>query len=304
MKTDKPINQLVREFLSEQDVNENSRYQYKINLNQFIHFCVTSKLNPRALRRADIISYKSKLLKLNRSPSTIDCYLTTVRKFFAWLELNSIYDNIAAGVHSPKRYRGHRKNYLKVDQVKKLLASIDRTNVVGMRNYAVVNLMLRAGVRRCEVCRMKVDDVYLKENRNVMRLQRKGHLEKDQVLGITEKIMQPIHDYLLERKDLQSNQPLFMNHGPNGRGLGITPDALSRMVRAVLHACGIDDKRITGHSLRHTAAITSLRAGATIEQVQEMLGHTSIETTKIYISAIEDETRLNNPAVQALDSAF
>lgn len=304
MKSDKTINHLVREFLSEQDVNDNSRYQYNVNINQFIHYCVVSKVNVRHPRRADIIAYKAYLLRQGKSPSTIDCYLTTVRKFFAWLEGNGIYDNIAAGVHSPKRYRGHRKNYLRVDQVKELLASVDRSTIVGKRDYAIINLMIRAGVRRVEVCRMLVDDVYINDGKYVMRLQRKGHLEKDQVLGITDKILEPIEEYLIARGDLRGNEPLFMNHSYNGRGLGVSQDYVSRMVRRYLNKIGVIDKRITGHSLRHTAAITALKAGAKLEQVQEMLGHTSVETTKIYISAIEAEIRLDNPAVRALDGAF
>ncbi len=304
MKSDKTINHLVREFLSEQDVNENSRYQYKININQFIHYCVVSKIDVRRPKRADIIAYKAYLLRGGKSTSTIDCYLTTVRKFFAWLEGNGIYDNIAAGVHSPKRYRGHRKNYLRVAQVKELLSSIDRSSLVGKRDYAIINLMIRAGVRRVEVCRMMVDDVYMNEGKYVMRLQRKGHLDKDQVLGITDKILEPIHEYLIERGNLNGSEPLFMNHSWNGKGQGVSQDYVSRMIRKYLNEIGVNDKRITGHSLRHTAAITALKAGAKLEQVQEMLGHTSVETTKIYISAIEAEIRLDNPAVRALDTAF
>lgn len=304
MKSDKTINQLIREFLSEQDVNDNSRYQYKINMNQFVTYCVVSKINVRHPKRSDIIAYKAYLLRQGKSTSTIDCYLTTVRKFFSWLESNGIYDNIAAGVHSPKRYRGHRKNYLRVDQVKELLSSIDRSSVVGKRDYAIINLMIRAGVRRVEVCRMLVDDVYLNDGKSVMRLQRKGHLEKDQVLGITDKILDPIEEYLIDRGNLKGSQPLFMNHSYNGRGQGVSLDYVSRMIRKYLKKIGVTDKRITGHSLRHTAAITALKAGAKLEQVQEMLGHTSVETTKIYISAIEAEIRLDNPAVRALDDAF
>ena len=61
---------------------------------------------------------------------------------------------------------------------------------------------------------------------------------------------------------------------------------------------------MTCHSLRHTAAIRTLKAGADVYEVQQMLGHSDIKTTTIYLRAIEEETRVNNRAVRILDKVL
>ena len=304
MNSEKPINTIIREFLEDQDVKPVSRYQYKVNLNRWLYYCVREKVDVRNPRRADVIAFKSWLQQQNKSTSTVDGYLTTVRKFFGWLELQNIYENVAAGVHSPRKYRGHRKGYLKPEQVTQMLKKMPRQSISDLRNFAIVNLMIRTGVRRVEVQRLDVGDVYMQDGRPVMRLQRKGHDEKDQVIGITDKVLDPINDYLVLRDDLKDSDPLFVNHSHFHSTQRINEDTISRMIKTALRSIGVDDRKITAHSLRHTAAITALRSGATLIEVQQMLGHTSIETTRIYTSAIDAELCLDNPAVRALEDAF
>lgn len=304
MKSDKPIKQLIDEFLEDQDVREKSRYQYKVNLDQWLRYCITQVVNIRAPRRADVINYKSTLLSENKSPSTIDGYLTTVRKFYGWLEGCGIYENIAAGVHSPKKYRGHRKDYLTPDQVTAMLKAMPRNSLSEIRNYAIVNMMVRTGIRRVELWRMNVRDIYESGGRWVMKIQRKGHWEKDQILGLTSKVVDPVFEYLSLRKSAKEDEPLFINHSKYNPNERINPDYVSTMIKGAIGLIGVHDKKITGHSLRHTAAITAIRSGATLQEVQEMLGHRNIETTKIYLSAIDEETRYDNPAVRAIELSY
>ncbi len=304
MNSEKPINVIVREFLEDQDVKPISRHQYKVNLNRWLYYCVRQKVDVRNPRRADVIAFKGFLQQQNRSPSTIDGYLTTVRKFFGWLELRGIYENVAIGVHSPKKYRGHRKGYLKPAQVTAMLTKMPRETMSDIRNFAIINLMLRTGIRRVEIQRMNVGDVYMVDGHPAIRLQRKGHDEKDQVIGITDKVLYPINDYLVLRCDIKDSDPLFINHSRYHPDQRINEDTISRIIKKAIRSIGIDDSKITAHSLRHTAAITALRSGADLIEVQQMLGHTSIETTRIYTSAIDDELRLDNPAVRALEDAF
>jgi integrase/recombinase XerD len=304
MNSEKPIKTLVTEFLQDQDIKEISRMQYQVNLNRWLIYCIREKIDVRNPRRADVITFKNYLLKQEKSTNTVDGYLTTVRKFFSWLELQGIYDNVAAGVHSPRKYRGHRKGYLKPEQVTKILSMMPKNTFSEIRNFAILNLMVRTGIRRVEVQRMNVGDIYLNEGRPVIRLQRKRQDEKNHVIGVTDKIIDPIQNYLVLRNDIKDTDPLFVNHSRYHAGSRINEDTISRLIKQAFRAAGIDDKKITAHSLRHSAAITALRSGSALIEVQEMLGHTSIETTRIYLSAIDAEIRLDNPAVRALDVAF
>ena len=299
----KPISELVGEFLGEQDVNRLSRDTYKSAIAQFLRWVVVSKLDFWKIKKFNIIQYKDSLLKSGESLYTVDLYMTVVRKFFQWLEDQGLSTNVTLGVRSPKKRNSFRKGYLKVDQVKRLLDSIDRDSITGKRDFAMISLMVRAGFRRVEICRMTIGDVRNGEPITI-RLQRKGHLEKDVEVGITGKMLETIHDYIICRGDLKESDYLFVSHARGYKETNLNPVMVSRIVKRRLREIGLDSRSLTCHSLRHTAAILSLKAGATIYDVQQMLGHVSIETTKIYLRAIEEETRINNRAVHTLDELF
>ncbi len=299
----KAISEYIDEFLGEQDVNELSRGTYKRVVNMFLRWVVFSKLDFWKMKKYNIIQYKDYMLKAGKSLSTIDLYMTVVRKLFQWLEDRGLADNIAAGVRSPKKRNTFKKGYLRIEEVKKLLDSIDRTTLVGKRDYALISIMVRAGFRRVEVCRMIVDDIKNGEQATIM-LQRKGHMEKDAEVGITDKMLEALHDYIICRGDLTELDYLFVSHARGYQKAVLTETMVSRIVKQRLRGIGLNSKFLTCHSLRHTAAILSLKAGATIYDVQQMLGHVSIETTKIYLRAIEEETRINNRAVHTLDELF
>jgi len=304
MKSEKTTTELIEMFLQDQDVNNLSRREYKIYLKRWLFYCVCQKIDVRNPRRADVIAYKSFLQKQGKAVCTVDIYLSTVKRYFGWLEDQGIYSNIAAGVHSPKRYKGHRKGYLHPDQVTAMLNKMPKVTIIDLRNFAIVNMMVRSGIRRIELQRMNVGDLKVIEGNPIVKLQRKGRVEKDSNLGLTCKIVDPINDYLCLRESANDNEPMFINHCHFHSNQRISVITISRIIKKALKNVGVDDSRITAHSLRHTAAITALRAGASLLDVQQMLGHSSMETTRLYLTAIDEELKLNNPAIHSLDDSF
>ena len=292
----KPVNEVISEFLSYQDVNALSRNEYKCVVNYFTRWVVMNGLDFWQLKRSDILRYKSDMLKKRMSVYTIGLYLTVVRKLFEFLSLEGYYDdNIALGVKSPKKDTEYRKGYLSTDQVKELLGKINRESIVGKRDYAIISLMVRTG--------MMVGDITSGE-RTLINLQRKGKVDKSCRIGVTDKVLDAIHDYLVCRGDMAEDSPLFITHKKGYATQGVSDFMISKMIKRYLCAIGLDDKHYTCHSLRHTAAILSLKAGASIYDVQQMLGHTSIETTRIYLRAIDAEKRVDNAAIRRLDELF
>jgi len=302
MNTDKPILQLMDEFLANHDVRENSRKKHRDNLHFYIGWTTRNAdvVNPK---RSDILRYKQYLIDSGKSPSTIDNYLVSVRQFYKYLEDSGIYENIAAGVHSPTKYTGYRKAPLQPDQVATLLAAVKKSSLVGLRDYAIINLMVRTGMRCCEVARTNVKNLRIENKIWVIYIQGKGHYEADRALGLTEKVVGPISEYIREN-NLQESSPLFLNHAHASNGTRITTLTISKIVKRYLRSIGIDSGKITAHSLRHTAAISALKAGATILDVQSMLGHRSVETTMIYQRSIEEERQREGTAVRFLDNAY
>jgi integrase/recombinase XerD len=303
MNSDKPILQLMDEFLSYQDVRENTRKKYRDSLHVFINWLTRNGdvINPV---RQTIIAYKKSLIESGKASSTTDNYLVSVRQFFKYLEDSGIYDNVAAGIHSPKKYQGYRKGYLKPEEVNRLLSCINRITLQGKRDYAIINLMVRTGMRCIEVTRTDIRDLTTEGNHWIIMIQGKGSWEKDRALGLSNKVVAPIKDYLNELEHITESTPLFCNHAYVSNDTRISTLTISKIIKKYLRSIGINDSKITAHSLRHTAAITALRNGASLTEVQHMLGHRSPNTTMIYLRAIEEELRREGTAVGRLDNAY
>lgn len=297
------FSKLTKDFAENQDIRPDSQELYKRILAQFAKWVVISGKNIKLLKRADIIEYKAYLIRTNKAENTIDSYLTVVRRFFEWCESIGEHENIAAGIKLRHKHIGYRKEHLSREEITRLFSVIDRDKITGKRDYAIINLMLRSGIRCIEAARLRVCDVYMSPGKNWMLLQRKGDNARTERLGLTPKALQPVIDYIQYRGVSDEEEPVFVTHCTIGE-VGLTPKGISRIVTDYLKKAGIYSKTKTTHSLRHTAAVQAIKSGVPIKEVQIMLGHRRVETTEIYLESVNNELRLDNPAVRALDEAF
>lgn len=297
MNTDKLIKELVEEFISEMDSKKSVQDNTKWVLNRFITWMVKSGIDVRNPRRADIIHYKNAIIDEGKTPTTVNRYLAPVRSFFAWLERIGVYTNIAAGIKSPKDDRDFRKDYLKPDQIIQLLSSIPVERITGLRDYAMINLMVCTGLRRVEVMRLTISDMIQVDGEMVLKIQRKGRTYKEKI-KIENEVYDPIEMYLVARTSYSDSDPLFANHSRHAHSQ-LSKEMFSKIVKKYLTNISTS-KRLTCHSLRHSAAINLLSLGKSIYDVKELLGHKSVETTQHYLRAIEAERRYNNPVARDL----
>jgi integrase/recombinase XerD len=306
MKTDRPIIELINEFLENLDVRDTARKRYRENLTVFITWLVKNSADIRNPKRSEVILYKESLINAKKAVTTIDTYLVPVRQFFKWLENEGIYDDIAAGVHSPRRYQGYRKSYLSADQVNGLLRSVNRGTIQGKRDYAIINLMVQTGLRCIEISRMDVADVVsVKAKGWTLMIQGKGHIAKDREVNVPNDLMGPVWEYLKERDITPGeNPPMFINHSHNKGGERFTQLSISKIIKRYMRSVNIDSVKLTAHSLRHTAAINAIKAGAKINEVQSMLGHRYSSSTDIYLRALEAETAQEGTAIRLLGNYY
>ena len=135
-------------------------------------------------------------------------------------------------------------------------------------------------------------------------IQGKGRDEKDNFVILTDKVYQPIVRYLATRGKLSGSEPLFTSTSNNSRGDRLTTRSISGMAKEGLRAIGLDEKVYTAHSLRHTTAVNILRAGGSMEQVQDTLRHANINTSQIYTATVKEEMRLKNSGERLIDAMF
>ncbi len=288
-------------FVSCQDVKESSRNLYTRTLKLFFEWVENKGKVIGELGRTDILEYKDELFTKGLSSLSVASYLTSLRKFYEWAESERLSPNIAKGVKTPRRVQAFKKQHLTEEKSTELL---EHYASLSLRDYAIVNLILRTGLRTIEVVRADVGDITFKEDRRILRVWGKGHDTKDDFVVLTEKAYLPIKNYLATRKKAKANEPLFTSTSHRNGGERLTTRTISGLCKDGLKAIGLDGREFTAHSLRHTTAVTILKNGGQLTDAQEVLRHTSPTTTQIYTESIKEELRLKNSPESLIDNAF
>lgn len=276
----------VEDFLKSLDVSERSRATYARSLKQFILWLYETGRNTLELQREDILEYKEYLAE-SKSAYTITLYLTSVRRLYQWLESQRVYPDITRGIKGAKKPRGFRKDTLSQGQLREALSSMELDTLESMRDYAIFNLMARTGLRAIEVSRALVEDIRMESGQEVLWVQGKGRDAKDDFVILTPEALKPIKAYLKARGRVKKDEPLFCSHSDRNRGEALTTRSVSRIIKQALRGVGLDDSRLTAHSLRHTAISLSIQGGASLQQAQAMARHSDSKTTLVYFHNLE-----------------
>lgn len=276
-------NSLFNRFIAYVDVKEKSIETYSKAIKQFLVFTANNGITRPT--RDDVIRFRDELSQ-NHKANTVTLYLTAVKLFFKWTEQEGIYKNVADKVKAPKQDKSHKKSYLTSDQSYKLLETAKENK----RDYAILCLMLTTGLRTVEVVRADVRDLSVIGNQAVLFIQGKGRDDKADYVKITPEVDEAIRDYLKTRKSFKDNEPLFTSESNNSKNGGrLTTRSVSRIAKNYLIESGFNSERLTAHSLRHTTAHLNLENGGTVEETKELLRHSNVATTYIYINEMNRE---------------
>lgn len=172
------------------------------------------------------------------------------------------------------------------DQVRHLLARINRRTAVGRRDYAIVLLLARLGLRSSEVVFLELDDIDWKDG----SLSVHGKGGRRLQLPLPADVGEAIVAYVRDGRPPSSSRRVFLRAKAPLRGF-LGPSAGGSIVRHVLRRAGIDAPTTGAHQFRHGLATEMLRHGASLSEIGELLGHRSPETTKIYTKVDLDALR-------------
>lgn len=283
----------VAEWLSAIDVAEVTKKSYRCGLRSFEEYALQHGLDIDSLETSDVVAFKRELLE-RLSPGTVSTYLKGVRSFFKWAG-NDAFPDVASSVKGAPLSRDFKKDTLTVSQARKLLETAYGDTVQERRDYAILSLMLRTGLRDVEVVRANVGDIKPHSGAMVLFVHGKGRSEKDDFVVLTDALLKDIYRYLDERKGLSPADPLFTSTSNRNKGGRLTTRSVSGIVKQALRAIGLDSERYTAHSLRHTSVTYALLGGATLEEAQKMARHADISTTMQYAHHI-DRVRSNAEA--------
>lgn len=253
----------------------NSVEAYLRDLRLFAHFILRmwdvppQKVEPQMVER-----FMAWLFDKGREKTSQARALSSVKSFFNFLMMEDRIDaSPAEFIQSPKFGR-QLPDILSSDEIDRIIAAVDTSTVKGLRDQAMLELLYSCGLRVSELITLRMQDLFFGEG--YIRVIGKG--DKQRLVPISAVARERVYRYLDKRPGARSNEEvIFLNN----RGRKLTRVMVFTILKQAAQRAGID-KHISPHTFRHSFATHLLEGGASIRQVQEMLGHESILTTEIY----------------------
>lgn len=259
----------------EKRLSQNTVENYMRDLAQFAHFILHQwDIEPKRVEREHIERYLEWLYQRGTKPTSQARALSSIRSFFDYLLLE---EQISASpvefITTPKTAR-QLPDTLSEGEIDRIITAVDTATTKGRRDSAMLEMLYSCGLRASELLSLRLSDLFFGEG--YIRITGKGN--KQRLVPISATARDKVQRYIEERKPAQtSEQTLFLNN----RGGRLTRVMLFTIIRQAAIRAGIE-KRISPHTFRHSFATHLLEGGASIRQVQELLGHESILTTEIY----------------------
>lgn len=275
---EKLINQFIEYLEYEKGYSKKTIINYEKDLELFNTYLKENKITDiKNIDYNTIRKYLSHLHEKKYLSSSISRKISTLRSFFKYnLKENKITNNPMTLISNPKREKKLPK-YLNYEEMEKLLNSIDTSELEGIRNKLIIELLYSTGIRVSELVNIKIKDIRIKENQiNIL-----GKGNKERIVLFGEKAKEMIKIYLNAYKEYFKGNILNDYLLINKKGKQLTTNKIELIVKDVLKKSSLK-LNISPHTLRHTFATHMLDSGADLKSVQELLGHENLKTTAIY----------------------
>ena len=296
----KPLKEHLQDFLDycevEKGLRKNTQENYKNYLHKFFDWldqAKNSSLLPHQLTSEHIWAYR---LYLSRTPSpatrkllskgTQNYYLIALRAFLGYFVAKDVLSLPPDKITLSKPDRGSKSiKFLTLDQVSKLLASVEPKDDISTRDRAILEVFFSTGLRIAELTALNLEQFNSLKNKKDMELGVIGKGGKPRVVYFSERAINFIKKYLEIRNDVKhaNQKALFINFRDkkDDTDSRLTPRSIERTVKKYALLSGVPIFT-TPHTLRHSYATDLLNQGVDLRSIQEFLGHSNIATTQIY----------------------
>ena len=268
---------LLGDFLASLDVSPSSAAIYRKKLRYFFAWLDEQRIGRPG--REQLLAWRDELMSSGRQPVTVAGYLTIVRRFFRWAHQKGVCGDIAEDIQPPRARPGFRDDTLTPEQVQRMLEGVDRQGLAGLRNYALLSLLVTCGLGYADASRAKMADLRLSAGGAELTVGRADGTSVN--VKIPAPVVGALRAYWAARGPVKPDAPLFMGTGPHWRSR-LPVRAIGQIVRDAARRAGCGDALLTPNSLRHTAVRLAAQMGGRIEDVQQFARHRCIETTYRY----------------------
>ncbi len=282
----------VEDFLISKEVEEGCAAStikaYHYDLNKFMSLVGDIDMNSPMVRQR-IRLFLKKLKDMEYKKKAIARKIATLRSYFKFLTLNEFIDkNPMSTIKSPKiKLEEALPKFLNISDVEVIFNKLkDRTlfnTKKSQRYYLIVRLLYSTMARVSELCNIKINDIDF--NNGYIRLRGKGN--KERIVPVDIRTLEIFKEHLKDRISYDPEDYLLVNT----RFQQLSPRIVQADIKTIKEKCGFPDSKIvTPHIFRHTGATHLRRSGMDISELQDILGHSSPNTTRIY--AKNDITKL------------
>jgi site-specific recombinase XerD len=257
----------------------------------FLHFCHSRGLGSIIELKTSFISqFISSQIHL--MPSTVAGMASSVRSFLRYLYLKELLsEDLSPFVPKVKRWRHDRvPTVWKSDDIERLLKAVDRSSPVGKRDYAVILLACRLGLRAGDIRSLRLENIHWDQ----------GYIEIEQskttvtlTLPLSDQIAEALIDYLRHGRPKTKCREVFIRAHAPYVPFGPSNNFYSTLVKYRRRAgIKLPDRRSVGmHTLRHTLATRLLQNDTPLETIASVMGHVSLDSTRIYTKVDIDSLR-------------
>lgn len=238
------------------------------------------------------------MIKKGIKSSTVATYRNKLSKFFKWLIARKyLLEDPFIGIPYPE-VSYHDRKYLKKEQVEKIFTTISfniswQSTLIRKRNLAIFTILLFCGLRKGELIGLKLTDINL-EHRELLVRGETSKSKRDRYLPLNQRVIQSIKDYFEERMKVKVVTPYLWL--PADGGERFTVAGFKHLINKVNQVSGV---RFHAHQFRHTFAVNVLNAGSDIYRLKQLLGHSDIRMTAVYLRSMPP--RALQPDVNRLD---
>ena len=278
------INDFLDAMAAEHGVSSNTLDAYSHDLEQFFDICPQQ---PAKITQTDIEVFIRNLRQQGLVASTIMRKISALNDFFKFLLTEQeISCNPMVGISTPRR--GHYlPNFLTRDEVRLMLEAAEEQNDVRHKRTAtMLKLMYACGMRVSELVELPVNCINFDRKQILI----KGKGKKERIVPIAQEAIDSVFDWLKIRpKTIGGKESKFMFPSNISSCGHITRDAFFKNVKKLAILSGLDETKISPHTLRHSFATHLLSSDVDLRSIQSMLGHENIGTTEIYTHILTDK---------------
>jgi integrase/recombinase XerD len=274
----KALQEAFNVYLTEiRKLSKNTVESYRRDLNIFGQYLTANGMNDyKAATHIDLLAYTIALKKEGMANATISRKIASLRTFYGFLHHNGyISSNPALELEAPKAER-KLPNVLTLAQVEQLIEMPDNRTAIGKRDKAMIELLYATGIRVTELVSLSLSDV----NINMGYIRCKS-TQKSRVVPMGTMASKALDQYIHHGRCKlvsEDEEALFVNY----YGKRISRQGFWKIIKQYTETLDVAHE-ITPHTLRHSFALHLIQNGADLKSVQEMLGHSDVSTTQIYL---------------------